>query len=725
MLQPWGLYSSSLGHHTLPLLRVHVVANIKELGAQVKLTQTYSNDTEAALQAAYSFPIPSRAAVCSFVMVKQDGTRVIGHVEEKREAREMYDSAVVQGVQAALLEQQTPDVFQIAVGNILPGETVDIEIVYATELAEDEENDSIRFHLPLHIGARYGAQTEPTWHSWNISSYLPPQSPFLEIFANLEAVAPIAQIGCPSHSVSTELGPDPALPNAHELPFSHYARVSLSSDAALDRDFVLTMRSAGLDAPRCVAELHPVHPTTALALTLIPRFKLPDLTRQEFVFLVDRSGSMQGSRIAAAKRALIVMLRSLPVKQSLVQIASFGNMCSLLWPGGSQPYDQTTLDYATHHVDGMQADFGGTRIREALAHCFGARKGDRPTSVFVLTDGAAWDVEGVLTEVKAAVASSAAQAYLRVSVLGIGNSASTAMCEGVARVGNGSCMMVGEQETNFTGKIARMLKAALTPMVTDISVDWGIQDAETSEDSPDDDDFVFISSEESKSEERMTLNLFDEAVDPLQLEHRPFPPRPEVVLSPPPPVQQSPFKIRSLSPGNRLNVYTILQGKTIPKSVTLTGLTEDGSKIQLSVPVAISCLPNVPDSPPAIHALAARKIIQDLEDGQHGLSLNDADLLARTVAASIMRLAKEYYIASSQTSFIAVDESYGRILNETLPQPALYTIVVGCVPYRTDDLNREYSYLDLRTVGLILLQFVLNAGQNCHRPRHTLRCVVR
>ncbi|KAJ7147306.1 von Willebrand factor type A domain-containing protein, partial [Mycena filopes] len=654
MSQPWGLYSSSPSyHHTLPLLHVHAVATIKELAAGVKLIQTYSNDTDGALEAIYSFPIPNRAAVCGFVMIKQDGTRVIGRVQEKTEAREVYESAVVQGRQAALLEQQTPDVFQIAVGNILPGELVTVEISYATELAEDEENDSIRFHLPMHIGARYGAGPAQTnvyvpltaWHLWHP---LPPQSPFLEISVDLEAVAAITQVGCPSHSVSTELGPDPALPNAKELPFSNYARVRLSSDATLDRDFVLTMRSAGLDAPRCVAELHPVHPTTALAFTLVPRFKLPNVRRQEFIFLVDRSGSMNGARIGAAKRALIVMLTSLPTKDSLVQIASFGNKCTLLWPEGSASYDQASLDYARQHVDTMQANYGGTRIREALAHCFAARKTDRPTSVFVLTDGAAWDVAGVLSEVKSAVAAAPAEAYLRVSVLGIGNSASTAMCEGVARVGNGVCMMVGEEETTFTGKIARMLKAALTPMVTDIMVDWGIEAAKPEE--GEDDDFVVVSGEEQKVEEEKILNVFDQTVDPLQWDPQLFPP---VVLAPPPPVQQSPFKIRSLSPGNRLNVYAILQGKTIPKTVTLTGRTEDGSKIELSVPVTISSLPNVPDSPPAIHALAAHKIIQDLEDGQHGIPT----FVPGTVAASIVRLAKQHSIASSQTSFIAVDES--------------------------------------------------------------------
>jgi hypothetical protein len=33
-------------------------------------------------------------------------------------------------------------------------------------------------------------------------------------------------------------------------------------------------------------------------------------------------------------------------------------------------------------------------------------------------------------------------------------------------------MMVGEQETSFTGKIARMLKAACAPLIIDIVVDW-------------------------------------------------------------------------------------------------------------------------------------------------------------------------------------------------------------------------------------------------------------
>ncbi|KAJ7875371.1 von Willebrand factor type A domain-containing protein [Mycena olivaceomarginata] len=661
MSQSWGLcYSSQNRTIALPLLHVKVVTNLKELAAQVKITQTYFNDTDEALEAVYSFPIPARAAVCSFVMIKQDETRVLGHVREKEEAKQIYNSAVSHGKQAALMEQRTPDVFKFAVGNIQAQETVHIELIYATELAEDEENDSSRFHLPLHVGARYGETPDAQVQR----RLLQTSGAFLEILVDVEAVAPIAKIGSPSHTVSTELGPDPVLPGARELPFSNYARISLSSESALDKDFVLTVKSAGLDAPRCIAELHPTLPTTALTLTLVPRFKLPDVSRQEFVFLVDRSGSMNGARISAAKKALVVMLRSLPAQGSLFQIVSFGTGCTSLWEDGSRPYNQATLDDATRHVDGMNADYGGTEIRKALQKCFETRKTDRPTSVFVLTDGQASDLDGVFKAVKGAVANAPTPGYLRVFVLGIGNSASTAMCEGIARVGNGTCMMVGEQETSFTGKIARMLKAARTPLITDIAVDWDVPAGEVPTTVDEDEEFVMVHDEEAPDAKGKgkEMSVFDETLDPLQLENQPAPPPPEVVLSPPAQVQQSPFKIRMLGPGNRLNVYTILQGWsiTVPKIVTLTGLTADGSDLKLSVPVTLSHLPNVPDAPPAIHALAARKIIQDIEDGQHAITTSvpdDADLVARTVKASIVRLAKMYSISSSQTSFVAVDES--------------------------------------------------------------------
>jgi hypothetical protein len=238
---------------------------------------------------------------------------------------------------------------------------------------------------------------------------------------------------------------------------------------------------------------------------------------------------------------------------------SFGFRATSLWSSGSRPYNAATLAEATRHVDGMAADYGGTEIRDALAHAFAHRARDRPTSVLVLTDGEAWDLSGVLDTVKEAVEGAPDGAPLHVSVLGIGNSVSTAMCEGIARVGHGTFMLVDEQEKSFAGKVARLLKAARTPVISNITVDWGrpLQTVETA--NPQDKSEVVVEAGETTPQNK-TLNVFDVDVDPTLLDDSDPPPAPPVILPPPAPVQQSPFRIRNLFPGSRVNIYAILQG---------------------------------------------------------------------------------------------------------------------------------------------------------------------
>jgi Mg-chelatase subunit ChlD len=72
----------------------------------------------------------------------------------------------------------------------------------------------------------------------------------------------------------------------------------------LKQDFVLSITAEGLDAPRCFAQ-RAANGATAIQLSIVPNFNLPSISRQEYIFLVDRSGSMGGSRIKTAKRTLI------------------------------------------------------------------------------------------------------------------------------------------------------------------------------------------------------------------------------------------------------------------------------------------------------------------------------------------------------------------------------------------------------------------------------------
>jgi von Willebrand factor type A domain len=152
----------------------------------------------------------------------------------------------------------------------------------------------------------------------------------------------------------------------------------------------------------------------------------------------------------AVKSSLQIMLRSLPSQNTTFNIVSFGSHYTSLWPK-SRMYTAETVAHASKHVDTFTASYGGTEIRAALRFAFQFRLAltqnssteKPPSSVFVLTDGEAWDLNGVVEIVTENVEAAKKQNdLLRTFVLGVGNQVSTAMCEGIARAGKGSAVFV-------------------------------------------------------------------------------------------------------------------------------------------------------------------------------------------------------------------------------------------------------------------------------------------
>ena len=138
--------------HAVPLVSVHVEAEIRDYGAWVVLIQRYRNDESQPIEAVYKFPLDEAAAVCGFEATI-DGRRVVGVVEEREKAFEKYDQAMAAGHGAYLLDQERPDVFTVSVGNVPPGKEVVLRITTVSELAL--EGDAIRFVLPTTISPRY------------------------------------------------------------------------------------------------------------------------------------------------------------------------------------------------------------------------------------------------------------------------------------------------------------------------------------------------------------------------------------------------------------------------------------------------------------------------------------------------------------------------------------------------------------------------------------------
>lgn len=202
------------------------------------------------------------------------------------------------------------------------------------ELADDELLNSIRFSLPTYVGERYGLAPGVVH-----KQYVKRHAKFT-LSADVRTTSAMEQVTSPSHKVRI-------VPQEGDALRSRCCVVlDAATNARLDKDFVLTIKANKLDAPRCVAEVLQEKDSVALSLTLVPRFGVQPIASQEFIFLIDRSGSMdEDHKIDFAKKALLIMLKSLPNTNTTFNILSFGSSFSSLWPA-SEPYSEASLHTA-------------------------------------------------------------------------------------------------------------------------------------------------------------------------------------------------------------------------------------------------------------------------------------------------------------------------------------------------------------------------------------------
>ena len=120
----------------LPLKATSVKTDIVGSIADVTVSQVYVNTGKHPLEAIYTFPMSTRAAVYAMQM-RIGNRRITAKIEEKKKARADYEKAKQEGKRASLLEQSRPNVFTMNVSNIMPGDTIEVELRY-TELLVPE-----------------------------------------------------------------------------------------------------------------------------------------------------------------------------------------------------------------------------------------------------------------------------------------------------------------------------------------------------------------------------------------------------------------------------------------------------------------------------------------------------------------------------------------------------------------------------------------------------------
>uniref|UniRef100_A0A4W6CSJ7 von Willebrand factor A domain containing 5A n=1 Tax=Lates calcarifer TaxID=8187 RepID=A0A4W6CSJ7_LATCA len=457
----------------VPLKSIEVQLEVRDHVATVVSTLNYENKEDKPLEAVFVFPLPGDAAVCHFSATIGQ-TQIIAEVKEKQQAREEYDDALSSGQQAFLLEEseQSPDIFSLSVGSLPPGESASIRLEYVIELAV-QADDGLRFCLPAVLNPRY----EPQGASVQVTSVPASLVPYsLSFSARVSSPRPVSKV-----ESSCSLDPLQYL-NTEQT----QATVKLAAGHKFDRDVELLIYYKDAHQPTAVVEAGQASakPGTLMGdpvvmLSLYPEFPQSVMSSVsscgEFVFLMDRSGSMGSrmnnseshqTRISSARDTLLLLLKSLPMG-CYFNIYSFGSSYEHIFPK-SVEYSQETMEEALKKVEVMDANLGGTEILEPLKHIYSQPCiPSQPRQLFVFTDGEVCNTKDVINLVKKNSGSH------RCFSFGIGEGSSSALINGLAKEGGGHAQFITGTD-RMQPKVMQSLRFALQPAVVDISVTWDL-----------------------------------------------------------------------------------------------------------------------------------------------------------------------------------------------------------------------------------------------------------
>lgn len=442
---------------SLPLLATTAEVKIAGIIADVSVRQVYKNDGEKPIEALYVFPGSTRSAI--YGMQMQIGNRkILAKIQEKNTARQTYKRAKGEGRSASLLEQKRPNVFQMSVANILPGDTITVELSY-TEILE-QEGGTYSFVYPTVVGPRYGGEVLPALTaatSWVENPFLPKgkKAPYtFDLQLGLNTGVPIQQVQSPSHKI--------------QLDFTGKAAADIKLDpsegAGGDRDFILNYQLAG----------HQIQDGTLLwqgekenfFLTLLQAPQRPSpatLVPREYIFLLDVSGSMRGYPLELATGVL---------KDLFTTLNPQDRFNILFFEGSAHFLSETSLAATPANLNKalsmlkQQRGGGGTNMLQAIEKAMSVKKLEGYSRSFaIVTDGYVSVEDRIFDYISTSLGDA------NFFALGIGMSVNRHLIEGIAHAGMSESFVatIEENSKSIADKFRQYIQS---PVLTDIKVSF-------------------------------------------------------------------------------------------------------------------------------------------------------------------------------------------------------------------------------------------------------------
>jgi Ca-activated chloride channel family protein len=473
----------------LPLAALDVHARVDGLLARTALSQTFVNVTDVPLEATYIFPLPDRSAVTGFTM-EVAGRTIEADLEERGKARAKYERAIQGGHRAAIAEEERPEVFTLRVGNLMPGEAAVVRFSMASILPYTDGEATYRF--PLVVAPRYipgvplpgpavgDGVADDTDRAPDASRTSPPvllpgfPSPVrLSIEVELHGgPTTIADVRSSLHAAWDDGTVDGRV-------------VRIRPGERLDRDFILRYRLGG-SSVRSALSVHPDATGASagtFALTVLPPIDVPEaaLRPRAVAFVLDRSGSMGGWKMTAARRAVASMVETLTHDDAFAVFA-FDDSIESPWDGsfGLRPARDHDRVRASTWLFGVEAR-GGTEMAPALEMAAGALADPelahgRERLLVLVTDGQVGNEDELLRRLKVPLTG------VRVLAVGIDQAVNAGLLRRLADLnGGGACELV-EGEARLDERMQAIHRLMAPPLLNGVRLDFAASGLEVEPD---------------------------------------------------------------------------------------------------------------------------------------------------------------------------------------------------------------------------------------------------
>ncbi|XP_051051583.1 protein mono-ADP-ribosyltransferase PARP4 [Phodopus roborovskii] len=360
--------------NSVPLDSVHIKGRIIDFVAQVIVFQTYTNQSQVPIEAKYIFPLDDKAAVCGFEAFI-NGKHIVGEIKEKEEAKQEYREAISQGHGAYLMDQDTPDVFTVSVGNLPPRAKVLIKITYITELSI--QSPVAVFFMPATVAPwqQDKALTEnlqDTVEKVCIKEIGTKQS--FSLAMSIEMPYKIEFISSDTHELRQKSTDCKAV-------------ISTAEGSSLDiSGFSLHIGLCDAYLPRMWVEKHPEKESEACMLVFQPDLAatLPDLReKNEVIICLDCSNSMEGVTFMQAKQVALYAL-SLVGEEQKVNIMQFGTGYKELF---SYPKYIANNKMATEFIMSSAPTMGNTDFWKILRYLSFLHPSEGLRNILLISDG--------------------------------------------------------------------------------------------------------------------------------------------------------------------------------------------------------------------------------------------------------------------------------------------------------------------------------------------------